>query len=624
MAPPGSCRSTSRRNTPASTTARCARRRRRPPRPPVGRKPHSVFRCTECGAEQPKWAGRCEACGAWNTLGEELVGRKAGRSDGWKGGSGDAAPVQLSNLPTGGVTRWQTGLPEFDFVLGGGLVPSSVVLVGGEPGIGKSTLLLQCAARLERAGLATLYVSGEESPEQLRLRADRLADDPGQVHVLGETRLEAILHHAQALACRVVFVDSIQTTYTDELEGAPGYVGQVRECAARLMRFAKQAGRAVLLVGHVTRGGGIAGPKTLEHIVDTVLYFEGEHTLDHRVLRAVKNRFGSVDEIGVFEMTGGGLLPVADPAAAFLAGRVTNTSGSAVTALMEGTRPLLVEIQALAAKAGFGTPQRVATGLDHRRLAVLLAVLERRGGVACGELDVFVNVTGGIRLVEPSTDLAVLAALVSSVRDRPLPADALFLGEVGLGGEVRPVAGVERRLGGVAPPGGPVQAPPDGLARRGGGGRGLGPGGDTRARSVRGGLRALPPHATVVLVHAAARPFVSRETIDGVIARAREGVGAVAAVPVSDTVKEVVENRQIVRTVPRERLWRTHTPQGFPRAMLEQAYARLGGNEAPTDDAEVCERAGAPLEVVPDTPQNFKVTTADDFRIAEALALELR
>jgi DNA repair protein RadA/Sms len=344
------------------------------------------------------------------------------------------------------VARWQTGLAEFDFVLGGGIVPGSVVLVGGEPGIGKSTLLLQCAARLETAGVPTLYVSGEESPEQVRLRADRLTEDAAAVHVLGETRLEAILHHATALGARVVLVDSIQTTYTDELEGAPGNVGQVRECAARLMRFAKEAGPAVFLVGHVTKGGGIAGPRTLEHIVDTVLYFEGEATLDHRMLRAVKNRFGSVDEIGVFRMTGTGLEPVPDPAAAFLAGRHTGVSGSAVTALMEGTRPMLVEVQALASKSGFGTPQRVATGLDHRRLAVLLAVLERRGGLAFGELDVFVNVTGGVRLAEPSTDLAVLAALVSTVRDRPVPADALFLGEVGLGGEIRPVAGIERRL----------------------------------------------------------------------------------------------------------------------------------------------------------------------------------
>jgi DNA repair protein RadA/Sms len=414
-------------------------------------KPNSVFRCTECGAEQPKWAGRCDACGTWNTLVEEAVGRRpGGRAVERKGGHSTrtgAPPVRLSALVGGELARWRSGIAEFDFVLGGGLVPGSLVLVGGEPGIGKSTLLLQSAARLEGAGVRTLYVSGEESPEQLRMRAARLPEDAGPVHVLGETNLEAILEQSSALGAQVVFLDSIQTTYTAELEGAPGNVGQVRECAARLMRFAKEAGPAVVLVGHVTKGGGIAGPRTLEHIVDTVLYFEGEATLDHRILRAVKNRFGSVDEIGVFRMTAAGLEPVLDPAAAFLAGRHTGVSGSAVTALMEGTRPMLIEVQALASKAGFGTPQRVATGLDQKRLAVLLAVLERRGGLPMGALDVFVNVTGGVRLVEPSTDLAVLAALMSSVVDRPAPADALFLGEVGLGGEVRPVAALDRRLG---------------------------------------------------------------------------------------------------------------------------------------------------------------------------------
>jgi DNA repair protein RadA/Sms len=354
--------------------------------------------------------------------------------------------VRLSAVEQHATARWRTGIDEFDFVLGGGVVPASVVLVGGEPGIGKSTLLLQVAARLEAAGVPTLYVSGEESPQQMRLRAGRLTEDAGVVQVLGETHLESVLHHATAVGARVVFLDSIQTTYTEDLEGAPGNVGQVRECAARLMRFAKESGPAVFLVGHVTKGGGIAGPRTLEHIVDTVLYFEGEPTLDHRILRAVKNRFGSVDEIGVFRMTASGLEPVPDPAATFLAGRHTGVSGSAVTALMEGTRPMLVEVQALASKAGFGTPQRVATGLDQRRLAVLLAVLERRGALPVAALDVFVNVTGGVRLLEPSSDLAVLAALVSSVHDRPAPADALFLGEVGLGGEVRPVSGLERRL----------------------------------------------------------------------------------------------------------------------------------------------------------------------------------
>jgi len=412
----------------------------------VAAKERSVFRCAECGAEQPKWGGRCESCGAWNSLAEEPVGRTGGRAVRGSRDPAGSPPVRLATVASDELTRWRTGLPELDFVLGGGIVPGSVVLVGGEPGIGKSTLLLQCAARLERAGVPTLYVSGEESPHQLRLRADRLADDAGSVHVLGETNVEAMLHHAHAVGARVVFVDSIQTSYTDALEGAPGNVGQVRECAARLMRFAKESGPAVFLVGHVTKGGAIAGPRTLEHIVDTVLYFEGEPSYDHRILRAVKNRFGSVDEVGVFRMTGDGLEPVLDPGAAFLASRVTGVPGSAVAALMEGTRPMLVEIQALATKAGFGTPQRVTTGLDQRRLALLLAVLERRGGVPCGTLDVFVNVTGGVRSFEPSTDLAVIAALVSSVRDLALPADAVFLGEVGLGGEVRPVTAIERRL----------------------------------------------------------------------------------------------------------------------------------------------------------------------------------
>jgi len=410
----------------------------------------SEYRCSECGASQPKWAGRCDACGEWNTLVEEVVHKAAvgRRGHGGAGarGRGGPAPVRLGEIAADAAPRWRTGLAEFDYVLGGGIVPGSLVLVGGEPGIGKSTLLLQCAARLQAAGVPTLYASGEESPEQLRLRAERLEEPTGDVPVLAETALERVIEQAGAVKARVVVVDSIQTAYTEALEGAPGNVGQVRECAARLMRFAKEAGPAVLLVGHVTKGGGIAGPKTLEHIVDTVLYFEGENALDHRILRATKNRYGGVDEIGVFAMTAAGLVPVANPSELFLAARHAGIPGSAVTALMEGSRPLLVEIQALAAKAGFGTPQRVSAGLDHRRLAVLLAVLERRARVPCGDLDVFVNVVGGVRLTEPSADLAVAAALVSSVRDRALPAEALFLGEVGLGGEVRAVSAAERRL----------------------------------------------------------------------------------------------------------------------------------------------------------------------------------
>jgi DNA repair protein RadA/Sms len=325
------------------------------------------------------------------------------------------------------------------------------VLVGGEPGIGKSTLLLQVAARLQGAGHPTLYVSGEESALQVRLRADRLAEDASSVSLLTETSLETMLATAaqpaaDGRAVRCVIVDSIQTVHTELLEGAPGNVGQVRECAARLMRFAKDTNTTVFVIGHVTKGGGIAGPKTLEHIVDTVLYFEGDGTLDHRVLRATKNRFGSVDEIGVFRMVGSGLVPVENPSALFLGDRRDVASGSAVCALMEGTRPVLVEVQALAARAGFGTPQRVANGIDSRRLALLLAVLDKRGGVSCAQLDVFCNIVGGMRVQEPGVDLAIAAALASSVVDRPLPAQAIFLGELGLGGEVRPVSQAERRL----------------------------------------------------------------------------------------------------------------------------------------------------------------------------------
>jgi DNA repair protein RadA/Sms len=421
-------------------------------------KAKTVYRCTECGAEYSKWQGRCETCGEWNSLVEEVATPKpvAGKGSGsarriggsaalGEGGSVALAP-RLRDISGSESERWTTGLREFDFVLGGGIVPGSMVLVGGEPGIGKSTLLLQVAARLQGQGRGVLYVSGEESPLQVKLRADRLEEPAADVQLLSETLLETIIATGQANAPDVMIVDSIQTVFTQDLEGAPGNVGQVRECAARLMRFAKDSGVATFVVGHVTKGGGIAGPKTLEHIVDTVLYFEGESTLDHRLLRANKNRFGSVDEIGVFRMTQGGLVPVENPSELFLGDRAHSASGSAVTALMEGTRPVLVEIQALAAKAGYGTPQRVATGYDGRRLALLLAVLDKRAGLAFSQLDVFLNVVGGMRLQEPAGDLAVAAALASSVYDRALPNDAIFLGEVGLGGEIRPVSQTERRL----------------------------------------------------------------------------------------------------------------------------------------------------------------------------------
>jgi DNA repair protein RadA/Sms len=401
----------------------------------VSTKLKTVYRCSECRAESAKWGGRCDACGAWNTLAEEAAA--APRN----------APRALRDVTAAETRRWTTGLDEFDFVLGGGIVPGSMVLVGGEPGIGKSTLLLQVAAKLTERGRPVLYASGEESAPQIKMRGDRLGGPVGDVRLVAETNLEHVLSVARGGdAGKVLMVDSIQTLYMPEVEGAPGNVGQVRECAARLMRFAKETGTAVVVVGHVTKGGGIAGPKTLEHIVDTVLYFEGETTLDHRVLRATKNRFGGVDEIGVFRMTESGLAGVSNPSELFLGDRNAAASGSAITALIEGTRPVLIEIQALATKAGFGTPQRVSTGLDGRRLALLLAVLDKRAGLSFALLDAFVNVVGGMRLVEPAGDLAVAAALASSVYDRALPPDAVFVGEVGLGGEIRPVSQVERRL----------------------------------------------------------------------------------------------------------------------------------------------------------------------------------
>jgi DNA repair protein RadA/Sms len=421
----------------------------------VSPKLKTVYRCTDCGAEYSKWQGRCDVCGEWNTLVEEVsapkaraggAARRIGGARSLADGGNNAPTAKLADVRSSESRRWKTGLDEFDFVLGGGIVAGSMVLIGGEPGIGKSTLLLQVAARLQQANHSALYASGEESALQVKLRADRIGDGAGEVELVTETNLETILATAAAGKQAVVVVDSIQTVFTSDLEGAPGNVGQVRECAARLMRYAKESGVTVFVVGHVTKGGGIAGPKTLEHIVDTVLYFEGDAALDHRILRATKNRFGSVDEIGVFRMSESGLIPVENPSELFLGDRHGEASGSAVTALMEGTRPLLVEIQGLAAKAGFGTPQRVATGFDGRRLALLLAVLDKRAGLPFAQLDVFLNVVGGVRMQEPAGDLAVAAALASSVYDRALPADAVFIGEVGLGGETRPVSQTDRRI----------------------------------------------------------------------------------------------------------------------------------------------------------------------------------
>ncbi|MEX0907601.1 MAG: DNA repair protein RadA [Gemmatimonadota bacterium] len=412
-------------------------------------KARTVFFCTDCGNETPRWEGQCPACSAWNTLAEEPSRAKSGAKPTGRvaapPGAG-ATPVRLSDVTGSESARWSTGLRELDFVLGGGVVPGSIVLVGGEPGIGKSTLLLQAAARLHDASRSTLYVSGEESASQVRLRADRLTEAAGNVTFLGETRLDAILSTVEQVQPDVVFIDSIQTVYSDEIEGAAGNVTQVRECAARLQRLAKETGAAVFLVGHVTKGGMVAGPKTLEHIVDTVLYFEETGTLDHRILRTTKNRFGASEEIGVFRMTAAGLEPVANPSELFLRDRTSGVSGTAVAAIIEGTRPLLVEVQALCTKASYGAPQRVATGFDRQRLTLLLAVLEKRAGIDFSALDTFVNVVGGVRIVETASDAALAAALASSVFDRDVDPTSIFLGEIGLGGELRAVGQLERRL----------------------------------------------------------------------------------------------------------------------------------------------------------------------------------
>lgn len=361
-------------------------------------------------------------------------------------GVAPARVITLGEVEAEAIGRWQSGIGDFDFVLGGGIVPGSVALIGGEPGIGKSTLLLQAAGRLVTSGRPVLYVSGEESAAQVKMRAGRLEEKTDGVHILAETDLGSILARASEMNPDLLFIDSIQTVYSPEVDGVPGSIGQVRECAARLHRYAKERRVTVVMVGHVTKGGGIAGPRTLEHIVDTVLYFEAAGGADHRVLRATKNRFGSVDEIGVFRMTAAGLAPVENPSELFLGEREPGRTGCAVTATIEGSRPLLVEIQALTTRAPYGSPQRVAAGFDHKRLAVLLAVLENRAGLGFSQLDAFLNVVGGFRIQEPAADAAVVLALASAARNVPLSPETLAIGEVGLSGELRPVAQLERRL----------------------------------------------------------------------------------------------------------------------------------------------------------------------------------
>ena len=410
----------------------------------------TVYACTACGAQQARWLGRCPECGAWSTLVEEAAAGATGGAarDLLRVETEPAAagkPRMLREIPASATPRLATGIPELDRVLGGGLVPGSVVLLGGEPGVGKSTLALQLAAGLEALG-PFLYITGEESPEQLRLRAQRLPVVPEKVFVLAETRVEALAEPWRAIAPAVVLVDSIQTLATDRVESAPGSVAQVRESAALLAATAKSSGAALILIGHVTKEGTLAGPRVLEHLVDVVLGFEGDRGQAFRLLRASKNRFGSTQEVGVFRMTEAGLEGVANPSELFLAQRRPGAPGSCIAPLVEGTRPLLLELQALVAPAGYGTARRTCLGIDDGRVALLLAVLDRLGGVDLASRDVYVNVAGGVRVVEPGADLALALAIASSRLEIPLPSDVAACGEIGLGGEVRPVPRAELRI----------------------------------------------------------------------------------------------------------------------------------------------------------------------------------
>ena len=405
-------------------------------------KTKTIYSCTECGGQSPKWQGQCPACNAWNTLVETIAESAKPRYQALAASSrvqmlGEVEGTEASRIPT--------TLGELDRVLGGGLVAGGVVLIGGDPGIGKSTLLLQALAVLSQS-LPTLYVSGEESAQQLALRARRLQLPEAHLPVLPEIRLEAILSHLASIKPAIAVIDSIQTVYSETLTSAPGSVAQVRECAAQLTRYAKQSGCAILLVGHVTKEGAIAGPRVLEHIVDTVLYFEGDTGSSFRLVRAIKNRFGAVNEIGVFAMTEKGLKGVSNPSAIFLSHHGAPVPGSCVLVTQEGTRPLLVEIQALVDSSQAPNPRRLSVGLEQNRLAMLLAVLHRHAGIACSDQDVFVNAVGGVKISEPAADLAVLAAIVSSLRSQPLPDKLVMFGEVGLAGEIRPVQRGQERL----------------------------------------------------------------------------------------------------------------------------------------------------------------------------------
>lgn len=411
-------------------------------------KTKTIYVCTECGAAEPKWQGQCPSCMAWNTLVESIEESSASTNryaNKFEGLAQSSTLQKLSSIKAADIDRTPTGISEFDRVLGGGLVEGGVVLIGGDPGIGKSTLLLQVLCHLGKIH-PVIYVSGEESPQQIAMRAKRLALDASNVELLAEINLEKILATLQTHKPKIAVIDSIQTVYSEALQSPPGSVAQVRECSAQLTRLAKQLGITIILVGHVTKEGSLAGPRVLEHIVDTVLYFEGDQNSSFRLIRAFKNRFGAVNELGVFAMTEHGLREVSNPSALFLSHHETQVAGSCITVTMEGTRPLLIEIQALVDDSHAPNPKRLCVGLEQNRLAMLLAVLHRHVGVACFDQDVFINAVGGVKIAEPAVDLAVIISIVSSLKNKPLEAKLIVYGEVGLAGEVRPVQGGQMRL----------------------------------------------------------------------------------------------------------------------------------------------------------------------------------
>ena len=409
-------------------------------------KTKTKFVCQNCGYTTAKWMGRCPECGTWDSLAEELETPASGPQQSFLMPKEAPKPKTLDKVMLTEVERLKTGINEFDRVLGGGLVPGSLVLLGGDPGIGKSTMLLDAGIRFSAGGIKVLYVSGEESEAQTAMRARRLGKPGTALLVMTATDLDAVLLQAKEVQPQILVIDSIQTMYNPELQTAAGSVGQVRECTAKLLRFAKATGIAVIIIGHVTKDGNIAGPRLLEHMVDVVLQFEGDRSYSFRVLRALKNRFGTTSESGIFSMETGGLKEVVNPAGLFLENRAENAPGSVVCACMEGNRPIMVEVQALVAKTPYGMPRRTAVGFDYNRVNMLLAILERRLGMDFGNFDAYLNVVGGMKITEPSADLAAAAALVSSYRNKAVPHGVLAVGEVGLTGEIRRVAGTERRI----------------------------------------------------------------------------------------------------------------------------------------------------------------------------------